>query len=502
MSKATTYYSKLEQHYANLGKLIAADALLLWDQGVVMRPGAAPAHGEVTAAMAGVLAEKEADPQVGEWLEGVTAEKSGLDAWQTANVTEMKRLYRHATAVPAELKVRKAKLSAVMNQIWQRARTENDFDSFAPYLREMLQVVREIAAHKASALGLEPYDALLDENDPGMSSRIVDSVFTPLAQQLPGLLEHALEKQRGWVLRPLGTEHSDAAQQELCEFVMRAIGYDFNHGRLDRTAHPFALGGVPGDQRITTRFKQDDLRCGLLATIHETGHSFYEFNLPRRYSFQPVGSARGASLHESQSLMLEMYACRSPEFVRFLAPQLSRRFGEGDPAYSYDNVLKHYHKIQRNLIRVDADQIVYPLHVILRYEVERALLDGQLRADDLPEFWNTRMSALIGITPANDSEGCLQDVHWSHGLFGYFPTYTIGAAIAAQLWETATAADESILLGLETGDFRPYFNWVRPHVHEKASSLPLQAIIEQATGSPLSAEPLLRHLTQRYLGST
>jgi len=491
-------YQQLEQHYGTLGKLSAANSLLFWDRNVVMKPGSAAAHGEVAAAMAALHAEKATDPRIEGWLGEAEAEKPGLDTWQAANLAEMKRLYRHATAVPTELKVRRARLSAEASQAWQKARAGNDFGSFAPYMRQMVELVREFAGHKAAALGLKPYDALMDEHDPGVRSELVDGVFGLLAQRLPVLLEQVLDKQAGWNLLPLGAGHSDEAQRELCEFIMRKTGYHFDHGRLDQTLHPFALGGVPGDQRITTRFKADDLRFGLMATIHETGHSFYEFNLPRQYSFQPVGAARGAGLHESQSLMLEMCACRSAEFVRFLAPELARRFGAADPAYAHDNVLKHYHKIRRNLIRIEADQIVYPLHVILRYEIELALLDGSLPADELPEFWNMRIKQVIGVTPPDAGQGCLQDVHWSLGMFGYFPSYTMGAAIAAQLFETATAADPAILAGLSVGDFGPYYAWVKPNVHEKASSLTFQAIIEQASGAPLSAEPLLRHLTQRY----
>jgi carboxypeptidase Taq len=491
-------YQQLEQHYGTLGKLWAANSLLFWDRNVVMKPGSAAVHGEVASAMAAVHAEKATDPRIEHWLGEAEAERSRLDAWQAANLTEMRRLYRHASAVPTELKIRQARLGAEMSQAWQKARAENDFGSFAPYMRQMVELVREIAGHKAVALGLKPYDALMDEYDPGVNSELVDGVFGALKLRLPALLEQVLDKQAGWNLLPLGAGHPDESQRELCEFVMRKTGYHFDHGRLDQTSHPFALAGVPGDQRITTRFKADDLRFGLMATIHETGHSFYEYNLPRQYSFQPVGAARGTSLHESQSLMLEMFACRSAEFVRFLAPELAKRFGAADPAYAYDNVLKHYHKIRRNLIRTEADQIVYPLHVILRYEIELLLLDGSLPIDELPEFWNTRMKQLIGVTPPDAGQGCLQDIHWSFGMFGYFPSYAIGAAIAAQLFETATAADPLILDGLIEGDFGPFFAWVKPNVHEKASSLTIQGIVEQATGAPLSAEPLLRHLTQRY----
>ncbi|MFI4983510.1 MAG: carboxypeptidase M32, partial [Nevskiales bacterium] len=335
--------------------------------------------------------------------------------------------------------------------------------------------------------------------DPGTTCALVDRVFEPLARELPAILEAALEKQAAWELLQLPGPYPAARQQELCEALMRRTGYHFDHGRLDSTPHPFALGGVPGDQRITTRYKEDDLRFAIMATLHETGHSFYEFNLPRAWSYQPVGMARGASLHESQSLMLEMVACRTPQFVQLLAPMLAERFGPQDPAYSFDNLLKHYRIIRRNLIRIEADQVVYPLHIILRYELERSLLDGAIEVKDIPEVWREKMRSLIGLVPEGDADGCLQDVHWSFGMFGYFPSYGLGAAIAAQLFETAVRDDTAILDGIARGDFAPYFAWVRPRVHEKASSRPLEDIVREATGAPIAADALLRQLRQRYL---
>ncbi|HZP13008.1 MAG TPA: carboxypeptidase M32 [Nevskiaceae bacterium] len=491
-------YAELERHYALIGKLGGAGNLLFWDRNVVMRPGSAPAHGEIAGALVQVATEKAVDPRIGEWL--LQAEKAnGLSAWQRANVVEMRRHYRHATSVPVALLTRKARHSAVLNQTWQKARAEKNFALFAPGLAEMVQIMREIGEHKSRALGVSPYDALIDENDPGVTCAIVDRVFDQLGKALPGILDEVLAKQSSWKVLPWRKDHDPKAQQALCEALMKQIGYDFNHGRLDVTPHPFAMPGVPGDVRITTRYKEDDLRWGLLATLHETGHSQYEFNLPREWSYQPVGVARGATLHESQSLMLEMMACRSLEFIGFVAPMLAAKFGPDDPAYAFDNVRMHYQRIQRNFIRVEADEVVYPLHVILRYQIERKLLDGSLAVKDLPGAWNETMKKLIGVVPPDDAAGCMQDVHWTFGMFGYFPNYALGAAAAAQLFEAATKQDASILPSIGKGDFAAYFAWAKANVHQKASSESLDQIMTGATGSTLSADALLRHLKQRYL---
>ncbi len=379
--------------------MAGAGSLLFWERNVMMRPGSAAAHAEIAGAMTAIGTEKATDPRVGEWLEQAETTRAQLQPWQAANLTEMARRYRHATAVPAALQVRRAQYAAALNPVWQKARAANDLKLFAPGLREMIELQKEIAACKATVLELSPYDALMDENDPDMTCAIVDRVFGPLSRELPRILDEVLEQQSGWQLLPLPAAHDVGIQRELCEALMRQVGYDFDCGRLDPTTHPFAMAFVPGDTRITTRFKEDDLRFAIMATLHETGHSLYEYNLPRDWSFQPVGVARGATMHESQSLMLEMTACRSAEFIRFLSARVAQCFGTGNPAYAYENFRQHYQRIRRNYIRIEADEVVYPLHVILRYDIERALLDSKLEVKDLPEAWNAKMQQLIGATP-------------------------------------------------------------------------------------------------------
>jgi len=271
------------------------------------------------------------------------------------------------------------------------------------------------------------------------------------------------------------------------------------HARIDEAPHPFSMPHSPGDVRFTTRYDRKNFRYAMMATIHEAGHSMYELNLPRSLAFSPVGRARGATAHESQSLMLEMMACRSREFIVFIAPVLREYLkGDGD-AFSPKNLLNYLRRVDDDFIRVEADEISYPLHVILRYRLERAMMSGDLAVAELPGAWNDLFHQLFGRTPPDYARGVLQDIHWASGYIGYFPNYALGEVLAAQLYERATADEPLILEGLGRGDFRPYFAWVRPRIHEQASLKPLDEIIRDATGADLSPEPFKRHLKARYL---
>jgi carboxypeptidase Taq len=280
--------------------------------------------------------------------------------------------------------------------------------------------------------------------------------------------------------------------------LMERIGFDFDHGRLDISLHPFC-GGTPDDVRITTRYEEDDFDRALQGVLHETGHAMYERGLPEAWRRQPVGRARGMSLHESQSLLVEMQVCRSREFQVFAAPILRAVFGADGPAWAADNLYRLGTRVERSLIRVDADEVTYPAHVILRYRLERALLAGELALKDLPVAWNDGMRALLGIVPPDDRLGCLQDIHWFEGAFGYFPTYTLGAMTAAQLFAAAKRADPAILPGIEKGAFAPLMAWLRANVHAKASRFTTAEIITAATGRPLDPAVFERHLRARYL---
>jgi carboxypeptidase Taq len=279
---------------------------------------------------------------------------------------------------------------------------------------------------------------------------------------------------------------------------MRVLGFDFEHGRLDISLHPFC-GGVPDDVRITTRYNEDDFTQAVMAVIHETGHALYERGLPPAWRHQPVGQARGMSLHESQSLLMEMQASRSRQFIAFVAPLAREAVGGNGPAWDEGNLYRLYTRVKPDFIRVDADEVTYPAHVILRYRLERALIAGDMAVDDLPAAWNAGMKELLGIVPPSDREGCLQDIHWYDGAWGYFPTYTLGAMTAAQLFDAACRANPQIPTSIGRGDFVPLLAWLREHVHGHGARLSNRELLTRATGRPLDPAVFKRHLETRYL---
>jgi carboxypeptidase Taq len=325
-------------------------------------------------------------------------------------------------------------------------------------------------------------------------------VFADLAAFLPGFLEEVLARQRRQpvVLAPEGPFPIER-QRALAVMLMERLGFDFDHGRLDVSLHPFC-GGTPDDVRITTRYDEADFTSALMGVLHETGHALYERGLPARWRSQPVGQARGMSVHESQSLLVEMQVCRSRGFLGFAAPLLRQAFEAEGPAWETDNLYRLYTRVEPGCIRVDADEVTYPAHVILRYRLERAMVAGDLAIADLPAAWNEGHKTLLGIVPPDDRRGCLQDIHWYDGAWGYFPTYTLGAMTAAQLFAAARDADPSIEPGIARGDFAPLLSWLRANVHGKGSRLSSSALLQEATGRPLDAEVFKAHLRRRYLG--
>ena len=289
-----------------------------------------------------------------------------------------------------------------------------------------------------------------------------------------------------------------AAQRRVAMMLMDKIGFDFAHGRIDESAHPFC-GGTPDDVRLTTRYDEADFATALMGTLHETGHALYQRGLPAEWRRQPVGAARGMAVHESQSLLLEMQVCRSRAFAAFAAPLLAEIFG-GDPAsWQPEGFYRRQIAVRPGPIRVDADEVTYPAHVILRYRLEQAMIAGDLVPRDLPGAWADGLKALLGIAPASDREGVLQDIHWYDGAWGYFPTYTLGALIAAQLFAAARAAVPGLVDGIGRGEFAPLFEWLRQNVHGKGSLLSTAELVQSATGAPLGTAAFEAHLRERYL---
>ena len=493
-------YQALEARFARLGTLQEAAAILHWDSATLMPPGGATARAEQVATLKVVCHEVLTDAALPDLFGGAGAQND-LDSWQQANLAEMRRRWVHATAVPADLVEALSRACSACEMRWREARPAGDYAAVLPELRRVLDIVREIAAAKAAALGKSPYEALLDEYEPGGSTAAIDRLFDAVAGFLPALIDAALDRQRAAPAPlPLPGPFPIAAQRELGVKLMERLGFDFAHGRLDVSLHPFC-GGTPDDVRLTTRYEEADFNRALMGVLHETGHALYERGLPTEWRRQPVGDARGMSIHESQSLLVEMQACRSREFAEFVAPLLREAFAGSGPAWAAENLYRLNTRVQRSLIRVDADEVTYPLHIMLRYELERQLLSGELAVRNLAEAWNAGMEQRLGIRPANDLDGCLQDVHWAVGSFGYFPSYALGTAIAAQLYESLREGLEALDEQLARGEFGGMFEWLRTNVHGLGAKVPVQELLKSATGKPLGAASFVRYVEAKYLES-
>ena len=490
-------YHRLQARFARIATIAEAGAMLGWDAAAVMPPGGASARGDQLAVLAGIAHSLLIAPEVATDLD---LAQGAAEPWEAANLRLMQREHARATALPHDLVEAEARANSACEKIWRQARADNDFASVIPSLTEVLRLVRERAAALSDRLGLSPYDCLMDGYQPGIVSADVEPIFdryeTFMAEALPKA--EARQKKSPAPIRLAGQFPADL-QESLCRRLAERAGLDFEHARLDRSLHPFC-SGTPSDVRITMRYDEADPVQAMMAVLHETGHALYERGLPTAWSRQPVGAASGMAVHESQSLILEMQACRSDPFLGWLSTELVTAFKGAGPAWAPSNLARLWRRVERGFIRVDADEMTYPAHVIMRFRLERAMVAGDLAVRDLPGAWADEMRRLLGITPPDDARGCLQDIHWYEGMFGYFPAYTLGAMAAAQLMAAARAAVPELDRGLARGDLAPLTQWLRTHVHAQGSRLGFNELLVEATGRKLDPAAFEAHLTARYLG--
>ncbi|MGE0735330.1 MAG: carboxypeptidase M32 [Alphaproteobacteria bacterium] len=492
-------YKQLERRFARLARVRDAQGILHWDRSVIMPAGGAESRAEQIATLDVICHELITDPAVGDLIAAAVGEPLG--DWERANLREMRRDWIHATAVDAALVEAKSRACSACEMVWREARPKADFAMVLPHLDEVLRLTIEAGKAKAAKFGTSVYDALLDQFEPEGRAAHIDPVFADYADFLPDFLDDVLAQQarEPAVVKPQGP-FTVERQRELGLRIMQILGFDFHHGRLDVSLHPFS-GGASDDLRITTRYNEADFTVSLMGTIHETGHALYEQHLPKAWRHQPVGASRGMVIHESQSLLMEMQASRSREFLSFAAPLMRDAFdGQvGDAAWQPENLFRLYTQVARSFIRTDADEVTYPAHVILRYRLERALIAGDLALRDLPGAWNDGLKQLLGIVPPDDRLGCLQDIHWYDGAFGYFPTYTLGAMAAAQLFDAAKRETQDLPTKIARGDFKPLVDWLAENVHGQACYLSTRDLLTAATGKPLDPAIFKAHLKARYL---
>lgn len=490
-------FEKLDTLGRRLQALEHALSILGADEATHMAVGGGEARAEAMATLAGMAHRTATAPEVSDWIEDASNETLNDD--QCAALREFRRLHLNLTCLPPEFVERQTRTRMRSEQLWRDARAKNDWVSFQPALESVVSMVREEAQMRAEALGLSPYDALMEQYDPG--NRVAD--IAPILEELksflidfvPTALSVQDERLAKTPLRTLSGTYPVEKQRELALAMMAAVGFDMTRGSLSVSHHPFC-GGVPTDVRITTRYRTDEFLSSLMGVLHETGHALYEQGLPQEWSHWPLGKARGMAIHESQSLFVEKQIGRNPAFWRWALPIVERHLGE---SWTIDDILPHVHRVERGLIRVDADEVTYPLHVILRFELEQELISGQLEVSDLPEAWDARMKSYLGLsTIDNPADGPMQDVHWPSGAFGYFPSYTLGAMIAAQQWAAIERDHPNVEDDFARGDFELVNSWRRDRIWKQGSRWSTPELIEKATGEPLNAEYFRRHLERRY----
>jgi carboxypeptidase Taq len=481
---------RLYRLWAEVRDLAALEELLEWDQETVMPARGVEGRARLLATVAGIRHGKLTAAELSEAI-AACAEAAAPGSVEAAQAAEARRQVDRAVRVPAALAAALAEAKTRAVAAWQEARSRADFPLFAPHLDRLLQLRREEAVAVA---GEGPaYDALLDLYEPGATAADLAPLFADLRQRLTILVRSAVESGAAPDESAVRGHYPADRQRELALEVARAVGFDFEAGRLDSSAHPFCTGINPGDVRMTWRHQEDDFRPAFFGILHETGHGLYEQGLPEPWRRTPLGDAVSLGIHESQSRLWENQVGRSRAFWRWALPRLRELF-PASRGLKVDRLWPALHLIRPSLIRVEADEATYNLHVIVRFELERALVGGDLAVSELPAAWDDAYEEMLGIRPLDAAQGVLQDIHWALGSFGYFPTYTLGTLAAAQLF----AAAERALGGLEesfaAGDFRPLLAWLRDKVHRHGSIYRPGELIERATGRPLSPVDFLAYL--------
>ena len=493
------HYLELQKIIVKVKKLKNALSILGWDNATMMPKKAAGSRAEEIALISSIAHEEFTSSKTADLIDKIEQnELHKLDEWQRRDFELIKHDFTHASAISSNLVEEFSKATSKCEMVWREARKENDFNALLPYLTEVVKRTKEIAAIKSDILGKSKYDALLDEYEPECNMQVIDEVFGKVKGFLPELIEKAIEKQKSINILPVTGSFSIEKQKALGLSVMQKMGFDFDRGRLDISAHPFC-GGTPFDVRITTRYREDEFISSLMGIIHETGHALYNMNLPEKYSNQFVGSYLGLSMHESQSLIMEMHAGGSREFWSYLAPMVEKTFGVSGAEYAPDNLYNIITQVKRSLIRVDSDEVTYPMHVILRYELEKEIIENDLDLKDLPDAWNSKMQQYLSITPPDFKDGCMQDVHWMWGAFGYFPSYLYGAMIAANLMDAAKREYSSIPVELKKGEFTSLNKFLNENVRNLGSRYKSEELIKKATGHELSVDVYKAYLENKYI---
>jgi carboxypeptidase Taq len=496
MSNAEVY-EQLVRHARETALLVSTEAVLGWDEQTLMPPAAANYRAEQITLLAGLAHERRTDPRFGEWLAQLENSELATDRYSQSGATirELKRQYDKRVNLPQTLVKELARTSVLAQQAWVTARKNNDFPSFKPLLEKMFALKRE----QADAQGHTGcrYDALLDDFEPGEITSRVAVVLDTLRERLVPLIAAIGASGRSPNTEILERHYPLVAQQQFGKFAAEKIGFDFERGRLDVTPHPFTSGLGPHDCRITTRYDEHFFSTAFFAILHEAGHGIYEQGLEPESFGLPPGETLSLGIHESQSRMWEIQVGRSRAFWEYFFSRGQAAFPAALGGEKLDDFYRAIHDVRPTLIRVEADEATYNLHILIRFELERAIIDDELRVTDLPGAWNEKYRQFLGITPPNDADGVLQDIHWSSGLIGYFATYSLGNMYAAQLFAQADRDLGGLAAQFARGEFIPLRDWLRREIHQHGACYTAAQLIERVTGSALSPEPMISQLHRK-----
>ncbi len=475
-----------------------------WDQETYMPKNAAPIRAmqkEILAELSHTIkTSKEFETTLAQLIDLSTGQVTSightLDDDKKASLRAWRRDFLHLKKLPTSFVQEFTKLTSEAIFIWDKAKQENNFSAFEPHLNKIVEMLKK----KADYLGYEdhPYDALLDSYEPEFKTKDVEALFNELSLAIPPLLVELIDLQKGSPKHQVEIDLSADEQMLICKKVLQLIGYDFNCGRIDLSSHPFSSAYHPYDARITTRLESHGLAIQVLTTLHEAGHSFYEMGLPPEHFGTPLADPISHGIHENESRTWETRIGRTLAFWQFLHPIVKELFPKKFDHLTAEELFSEISCVKPSFIRTDSDEVTYPLHVILRFQIEKELIEGSLKTKDVPARWNEKMRSLLGITPANDREGCLQDIHWSMGGFGYFPTYTLGNIYAAELFEVFAKEHPNWQERIKKGDFDFIKEWRHKNVHQHGRRYTSKELLEKITGKQITANPYINYLTTKY----
>lgn len=492
-------YQELLSQLRGVAVLGSCASVLGWDEQTYLPPAGADHRAEQLAMLAGLTHERATSPRIGELL--LELEQSGSLGESTSamavNVREARHTYDRATKLPRSLVEEISRTTTLAQTAWVAARRKSDFAEFQPWLEKMVGLKQQ----QAEALGYSggtPYDALLDEFEPGASSREIAAAFTPLRDELVKLVDAINGSSRRPNAELLTRRFPVEAQRRFAEDAARKIGFNFDAGRLDVAAHPFCSGMGPGDCRLTTRYNEQHFPGAFFGVLHEAGHGMYEQGLNREAFGSPMGETVSLGIHESQSRLWENFVGRSRAFWQHFFAPAQQTFSDALSGVGLDDWYAAINDVRPSFIRVEADEVTYNLHIMLRFELEQPLISGDLKPADLPAVWNETFQRYFGLTPPDAAKGCLQDIHWSAGLIGYFPTYSLGNMYAAQFYEAAQRDLGFLPAQFAHGEFQPLLDWLRKNIHARGKQLRASELVQQVTGTPLSHQALIAHLHHKF----